>query len=107
MISLTPNAVQKMKDLIHNQDPSSVGMRLAVIGSGCAGYEYKLGFTAGARTLDKVFTFDGLNIYVDGLSMSFVDGVTIDYQENMMSSNFVFDNPNAKRSCGCGNSFSV
>ena len=84
----------------------SGGLRLGVLGGGCSGLSYQFKFDARERPTDKVFEYDGVKIFVDPKSLLYLHGMTLDYQESLMQSGFVFDNPNAKKACGCGTSFS-
>ena len=83
------------------------GLRLGVLGGGCSGLSYQFKFDARERPTDKVIDYDGVKIFVDPKSMVYLDGMTLDYQESLMQSGFVFENPNAKKACGCGTSFTA
>ena len=83
------------------------GLRLGVLGGGCSGLSYQFKFDTKPRPKDKVFDFDGVQIFVDPKSILYLHGMTLDYKESLMQSGFVFENPNAKKSCGCGTSFSA
>ena len=74
-------------------------------GGGCSGLSYLFKSSAKPRPTDKVFEFEGVKIFVDPKSMVYLDGMTLDYKESLIHSGFVFENPNAKKSCGCGTSF--
>lgn len=106
MIQVTPKAVQKIKDSFVKQGVEG-GLRLGVQGGGCSGLSYLFRFETEPRPKDNVFEFDGVRVFVDPKSMLYLDGVTLDYQESLMRSGFVFENPNAKKSCGCGTSFTA
>ena len=83
------------------------GLRLGVLGGGCSGLSYQFKFDTQPRPKDKVFDFDGVHIFVDPKSILYLHGLTLDYKESLMQSGFVFENPNAKKSCGCGTSFTT
>jgi iron-sulfur cluster assembly protein len=83
------------------------GLRLGVLGGGCSGLSYQIKFEPRERSTDKVFEFDGVKVFIDPKSMLYLDGMTLDYKESLMYSGFSFENPNAKKSCGCGTSFSA
>ena len=76
-----------------------------MLGGGCSGLSYQFKFDTKPRPNDKVFDFDGVQIFVDPKSIRYLHGMTLDYKESLMQSGFVFENPNAKKSCGCGTSF--
>jgi iron-sulfur cluster assembly protein len=106
MIQLTDKAIQKIRVAFEKEGVNG-GLRLGVLGGGCSGLSYLFKFEVKPRTTDKVFEFDGVQVYVDPKSYIFLDGMTLDYKESLMQSGFAFDNPNAKKSCGCGTSFTA
>lgn len=105
-IDVTPRAVQKIREAFAKQGVQG-GLRLGVLGGGCSGLSYQFKFDVKSRPTDHVFTFDDVKVYVDPKSMVYLDGMTLDYKESLMQSGFAFDNPHAKKSCGCGTSFSA
>jgi len=107
-VVLTPKAVQMVKTTIEQEglDPKS-GLRIAVRGGGCSGFEYALDFELDGRPDDYHAKYDGLNVYVDPISARYLDGTEVDYVFGPAGSGFKFNNPNAAGSCGCGSSFSV
>lgn len=107
MIQVTPKAIQKIKEAFQKHGVTSGGLRLGVQGGGCSGLSYLVRVEAQERPKDHVFEFDGVRIFVDPKSMIYLDGMILDYQESLMRSGFVFENPNAKKSCGCGSSFTA
>jgi iron-sulfur cluster assembly protein len=106
MIQVTPKAVDRIRKTFAKEGVTG-GLRLGVLGGGCSGLSYQFKFDARERPTDKVIDYDGVKIFVDPKSMVFLDGMTLDYQESLMQSGFVFENPNAKKSCGCGTSFTA
>jgi iron-sulfur cluster assembly protein len=106
MIDVTSKAVAKIKETLAQQHQLQ-GLRLGVQGGGCSGYNYLLRFDSKQRPTDKVFEYDGAKVFVDPKSYTLLDGLTLDYEETLLQSGFVFHNPNAKHTCGCGTSFSV
>ena len=104
MIQVTPKAVNKIRQAFAKQGVEG-GLRLGVLGGGCSGLSYQFKFETKPRTTDKVMEFDGVQVYVDPKSMVFLKGMTLDYHESLLQSGFAFENPNAKKSCGCGTSF--
>ncbi len=107
MINVTPKAVQKIKEAFAKNNVSEGGLRLGVQGGGCSGLSYLFRLETKQREKDQVYEFEGVKIFVDPKSMLYLDGMTLDYRESLIHSGFVFDNPNAKKSCGCGTSFSA
>jgi iron-sulfur cluster assembly protein len=109
-INVTPKAVQKIRQTFQKMgvaDQENAGLRLGVLGGGCTGLSYQFKFDTKPRPTDNVFDYDGVRIFVDPKSILYLKGMTLDYQESLMQSGFVFDNPNAKKNCGCGTSFSA
>lgn len=106
-ITLTPNAVAKVKEIMAQQDPVPAGLRIGVVGGGCSGFSYSMQFDNGAGMMDKVFDMQGLKVYVDATSIMYLDGCRVDYVESLEGAGFKFDNPNVKSTCGCGSSFNV
>ena len=90
-----------------NVDPAQGGLRLGVTGGGCSGLSYNLRFDSQPCKGDRVYEFGGLRIFVDPKSFIYLRGMSLDYSEGLLQSGFVFINPNATKSCGCGSSFSV
>src|SRR5437867_6268103 len=104
-IQVTPKAIDKIRQAFAKQGVTG-GLRLGVLGGGCSGLSYQFKFDTKERPSDKVYEYDGVKIFVDPKSLLYLNGMTLDYQESLMQSGFVFDNPNAKKACGCGTSFS-
>ena len=105
-INVTPKAVQKIRQTFEKMGAQG-GLRLGVLGGGCTGLTYQFKFDTRPRPNDKVFDFDGVQFFIDPKSIVYLRGMTLDYKESLMQSGFVFDNPNAKKSCGCGSSFAA
>lgn len=109
MIQVTDKAVLEIKR-IQASDPTATGamLRVMVVGGGCSGMSYKLGFdNQPATPQDKVFEKDGVKIVCDSKSFLYLSGTMLDFSDGLNGTGFVFDNPNAKRTCGCGTSFSA
>jgi iron-sulfur cluster assembly protein len=104
-ITVTPKAVQKIRDAFSKQGVQG-GLRLGVQGGGCSGLSYLFRFEPKARPTDHVFRFEDVDVFVDPKSMTFLDGMTLDWKDSLMQSGFAFENPHASKSCGCGTSFS-
>jgi iron-sulfur cluster assembly protein len=106
MIQVTPKAISKIKQTFAKEGVTG-GLRLGVLGGGCSGLSYQFKFDTKQRPTDQVFDYDGVKVFVDPKSLLYLNGMVLDYQESLMQSGFVFDNPNAKKACGCGTSFSA
>ena len=106
MIQVTPKAIDRIRTTFAREGVTG-GLRLGVLGGGCSGLSYQFKFDTKERPTDKVYEYDGVKIFVDPKSLLYLNGMTLDYQESLMQSGFVFDNPNAKKACGCGTSFSA
>ena len=102
MITLTPQALDQVKQLIAQEKQPGAALRVGVKGGGCSGLTYMMGFDASVREHDQAFEQDGVKIVVDAKSHLYLDGTTIDYRGGLGGSGFAFINPNAKSSCGCG-----
>lgn len=105
-IQLTAKAVEMVKKALEEEGHPNHGLRVAVRGGGCSGLEYALDFAESARMGDSVFEFDGLKVFIDMASAQYLQGTEIDYVTGLQGAGFKFNNPNAKRTCGCGSSFS-
>src|ERR1700733_509295 len=105
-VSVTPKAVQKIRQTFEKMGVEG-GLRLGVLGGGCSGLSYQFKFDPRPRPTDKVLNFDDVNVFIDPKSMLYLDGMTLDWKDSLIHSGFVFDNPHAKKSCGCGTSFSA
>jgi iron-sulfur cluster assembly accessory protein len=107
-VVLTAKAAEMVK-ITREQEgiESSHGLRIAVRGGGCSGFEYALDFENEARENDWIYEQNGLTIYVDAVSARYLEGTTIDYVMGMAGAGFKFINPQAKGTCGCGSSFTV
>jgi iron-sulfur cluster assembly accessory protein len=106
-INFTDTAINKVKEIMAQQNPVPAGLRVGVVGGGCSGFSYSMSFENGAGMMDKTFDFDGLKVYVDATSLMYLKGISVDYIETIEGAGFKFDNPNVKSTCGCGSSFSV
>ncbi len=104
MLTVTERAAAKLKDLLVKEGIQDQGLRVRVMGGGCSGYQYELAFDT-PREGDKVIEQDGVRVVVDPKSFLFLAGTEIDYQDGLTGAGFAIKNPNAKGSCGCGQSF--
>ena len=107
-VTLTPKAVEMVKITRDQEgiDPSH-GLRIAVRGGGCSGFEYALDFESETRDNDWVYEQSGLTIYIDAVSARYLQGTNIDYVLGSAGAGFKFNNPQARGTCGCGSSFAV
>jgi iron-sulfur cluster assembly protein len=106
MVTLTPLAVSEVKRILEKQPNSALGLRLGVKGGGCSGLSYAMGFDT-QREGDNVFEVEGLKVIVDPKSYLYLDNTVVDFHDALEGRGFKFINPNAEKSCGCGESFSV
>ena len=105
-ITLTERAACELKELMVSQQKANAALRIWVAGGGCSGLSYGMALDDGEpEEGDNVFSQDGLKIFVDGLSLQYMVGSSVDYVDDMMGGGFKIENPNAVSSCGCGSSF--
>lgn len=102
---LTLSAVSKVKEIMAKQPEQYEGLRIAVMGGGCSGYQYHMGFEKAPGLNDQVIDFDGLKVIIDSNSLNFIKGCEVDYVDGIQGTGFKFNNPNAVSTCGCGESF--
>lgn len=105
-ITVTDAAASRVKKFM-DQRNSSIGLRLGVKTSGCSGYSYLLEFVDKAQDDDVSFEEKGVTFFVDPKSMTLLDGIELDFAREGLNEGFKFNNPNAKDTCGCGESFTV
>ena len=108
-IQVTDKALARIRAAMakENISPTEGGLRLGVQGGGCSGLSYNIRFDSQPRERDRVFMFEDVRVFVDPKSFIYLHGMTLDYQETLMQQGFVFVNPQASKSCGCGTSFSA
>jgi iron-sulfur cluster assembly protein len=106
-VSLTERAAKEVKKIIEDQKmEASTLLRVGVVGGGCSGFQYSLGFDQKYdEKADSKFDCHGVSLVVDKKSALYLDGTTVDFYEGLEKRGFTFDNPNATKSCGCGSSF--
>jgi len=109
MIHITEKAAQKIRDLLAREGvpEATGGLRLGVQGGGCSGLSYAMRLETQKRERDQVIEENGARVFVDPKSFLFLNNTTLDYRETLMHQGFVFENPQAARSCGCGSSFTA
>lgn len=108
MITLTPTAVEKVKDLLVQEGDEALALRVAVRPGGCSGFSYEMFFDSDREDDDITTTFGDANVpvVIDPTSAQMLKGATLDYKDGLQQAGFSIDNPNAQSSCGCGQSFS-
>ena len=107
-IDITEKAINQVKKLKEeNKIPEEYGLRIGIKGGGCSGLTYQLGFDGETRSGDTIFEKNGVILYVDGKSLFYLSGTVLDFSDGLSGRGFVFNNPNAKKTCGCGESFGV
>lgn len=106
LVTATPDALAELKRLLENEPEAVTGVRMAVKGGGCSGLSYVLDFDK-KRDGDNIVSMDGVDFYMDKKSTIYLKGIRLDYKEGLKGKGFVFENPNASSTCGCGESFSV
>ena len=108
-LQVTDRAVKRIRVAMEKEgvSPTEGGLRLGVMGGGCSGLSYSIKFDTRPRERDRIYEFDGVRVFVDPKSFIYLNGMVLDYQETLMQQGFVFVNPNASKSCGCGTSFSA
>ncbi|MBV8453470.1 MAG: iron-sulfur cluster assembly accessory protein [Deltaproteobacteria bacterium] len=106
-VNLTPRAIAAVRKM-HQKEGfgAEQGLRIAVVGGGCSGFQYSLNFDT-KKDGDLVTELDGVNVFVDEISLPYIAGTTLDYVEGLHNAGFRFDNPRATRTCGCGASFTA
>ena len=105
MVTLTPSAIQAVRDLLAKRELSGYALRVFVSGGGCSGLQYGMALEANIRDEDFTREFEDVKVVVDEVSINYLRGATVDYVENVMGSGFKIENPNAVSACGCGSSF--
>ncbi|MEP6642001.1 MAG: iron-sulfur cluster assembly accessory protein [Gaiellales bacterium] len=104
MVTLTEIAAERVKALAA-EDPEARVLRLAVEGGGCSGFQYAIGFDTASEANDVEIDAHGVRVVIDPISLPYLQGSTIDYQDGLMGAGFSFDNPNVASTCGCNASF--
>jgi iron-sulfur cluster assembly protein len=106
MITLTERAATELRDLMISQEKSDAALRVWVAGGGCSGLSYGMALDENAPEADdQVFEQNGVKLYVDSLSLGYMEGASVDYIDDVLGGGFKIENPNATSSCGCGSSF--
>jgi iron-sulfur cluster insertion protein len=106
-ISVTESAASKIKDLLTEEGKSDSGLRVFVQGGGCSGFQYGLMIEENGGVGDQTFESNGIKLYVDPVSLSYLKGAEVDFVDTITGGGFTIKNPNATSTCGCGSSFNV
>lgn len=107
-IKLTEKAANEIRKIMNeNSVPVSYGLRVGVKGGGCSGLTYTLGFDGEPREGDTIIEDKEIKLFIDGKSLFYLSGTELDFSDGLNGKGFVFTNPNAKKTCGCGESFGV
>ncbi len=107
MITLTPNAISAVNKFIKGSSSPVAGLRIAISGGGCSGFQYGMSLEEAKSDDDTVLEYGAVTLLVDPLSAPLLEGVTVDFVDSLNGSGFKFENPNASSSCACGSSFSA
>lgn len=107
LITITDKAIEQIHSISKAENPEGKkGLRLAVSGGGCSGLSYKIEFSD-MKERDNILDFGGVKVLIDPKSVIYLKGIVLDFKDGLNGKGFVFDNPNAKNTCGCGESFSI
>ena len=107
-IAITAKAIEEIKRIkAENKMPDTHGLRVGVKGGGCSGFTYVLGFDAESKPTDNIFHIHEITVFIDSKSLFFLSGTSLDFSDGLNGKGFVFNNPNAQKTCGCGSSFGV
>ncbi len=106
LVVITDTAVEKINELIAQEENDDYALRFQVVGGGCAGFQYNLAFDDNFADDDEIVDIRGIKVVVDALSARYVEGATVDYVETEMGAGFKVENPNVTSTCGCGSSHS-
>ena len=107
LLSLTPVAAAKIKDLLSEESDESLVLRVAIQGGGCSGFQYGLMIEEAGGAGDQVYESNGVRLFVDPVSISYLKGAEVDFVDTVTGGGFTIKNPNAVSTCGCGQSFNV
>lgn len=105
MVTLSNKAVEKVKEILHSENKEEWGLRVGLKQGGCSGFSYSLGIDEKAGSEDAVYEFGGVKVFVNTSLHDLLNGIELDYVDDISGPGFKFSNPNAVRSCGCGKSF--
>ena len=106
VVNITPQAIAEIDRLVKQEKDEKLYLRLGVAAGGCSGMSYTMGFDTEMTDEDQLFVYDAVEVVISGKAVPYLKGTVLDYKGGMLGGGFHFENPNAKRSCGCGSSFS-
>jgi iron-sulfur cluster assembly protein/iron-sulfur cluster insertion protein len=106
VIALTDTATEKVRSLMEQEGAADLALRVAVRPGGCSGFSYEMFFDTDVAEGGKAVVYSGVKVVVDPSSAMLLEGATLDYKDGLQGAGFAIDNPNAQRTCGCGQSFS-
>ncbi len=107
MIEVTQKAVSKIREIMREENKSDSFIRIGIKGGGCSGFTYVLDIDDNKTEGDQLYEYDDVKVIIDSKSVVYLAGTQLDYTDGLNGSGFVFNNPNATKTCGCGNSFAV
>ncbi len=107
LINVSPNAAAKIAELLSEEGKAGSGLRVFVQGGGCSGVQYGLMIEESGGAADQVFESNGVRLFVDPVSISYLKGAEVDFVDTVTGGGFTIKNPNATSTCGCGSSFNV
>jgi iron-sulfur cluster insertion protein len=105
MVTITSNAIDKITDILAEENNPKLCMRVLIEGGGCSGFQYKFRLDEEQNEDDFVIVSDNVKVLIDHISMQYLENATLDYQDELFNSGFVMENPNVRSTCGCGASF--
>ncbi|MGB5097797.1 MAG: iron-sulfur cluster insertion protein ErpA [Porticoccaceae bacterium] len=106
-VLLTANAIGKIRELLSEENSAALKLRIYVTGGGCSGFSYGFAFEEGVAEDDNLFHQEDVGVVVDPMSLGYLAGAEVDFEDGLEGARFIIRNPNAKTTCGCGSSFSV
>ncbi len=107
MFTVTEKAAEEIKRLLSEENIPNAVLRVRVVPGGCSGFSYEMGFDDETENSDKLFEHGGVKVAIDELSLPYLEGSVLDYKDGLNGTGFSINNPNAKGSCGCGQSFNA
>lgn len=107
MLNITSTAETKIAELLSRHEDPELALRISVVGGGCSGFQYDMAFDKARDNDEVISTGEKIRVLVDPMSYRYLDGTELDFVETLQGAGFAFQNPNAKRTCGCGKSFAA
>lgn len=106
-MKVSPNAVEKLEEIILEENEKGLGLRVAISGGGCSGFQYAIHLDRSTEDDIIIDLSESVQLMIDTISMMYLEGATLDYQDDLIGQSFVINNPNATATCGCGSSFAM